>query len=313
MKQKGILAVLILLVAVITSMGASAYPSGSIDFYTYSDEQFVNTSVLSEYYVDDERIDDYFYESFDGEAGEYDFIDGVSTEYAYGLNAKKTNVDSESFDWAGNDRGTGALWFNFTDGTTSPGAAHLPNVYLDNGTFGDDVSTIEFDFLLEDDTEYTSIGGTWFDGRWGINFTADGENDTFFTSTTNPDIEQTFGFAFSSGVWHHLILSYTNNLIDGFELTCFVDNASVVITDGRLDTPTVPFSTIYTWIDTGVVMGRDIVIDNLVFYNGSFNSTEIGLALSGSYLDAQLNDLLAVVITMAMLGMVIGLIKKFTA
>ena len=307
------LVALMLLVTLATLGGSvSGYPTSETNFYFYEDEKFVNETVLATYYRSDDRTTNYFFESFDGSGGTYDIIDGVSDPSRTGKNwgAKKTNVDSESFDWGENTEPTGAMWFNFTDGGTADSSGSA--IWFGNGTLDVDVRSFELDFLLEDDTEAVSICSTgWVLRLFCVNFTADDGNATVHTGVTTPEKGGSFNRSFDSGKWHHMIFSVVNDLVNGFEMTIFIDNASVVIEDSKQSGlgADIGFQ-LYPLTWTGAAIGRDIVIDNLVVYNGSFNSSEISSALSGTSMSLTLQGILPVMVTLAVVGMIIGIVKK---
>jgi hypothetical protein len=297
-----------LLMVVVTGAG-NTVADVSYHYSTLEGEYLVNETVLYDYYgpQGDSRVDDYMLEDFDDST--YEFIDGISATKANGMYHHITTTTGEYL-------GEGALYINSTDSasTFNPSSVARPFIYIDNSTLTDSVWAWEFDFMLEQDTEPMSmefgIGG----GFLYLNLSATTTTITSYYTGLTPDQGSTHYYNVSNGVWNHAIISIVDNIIDGFEMTVFINNASAIFNDNKQSlTTTSGLSTIgfyATTATTGNDRGRDLIFDNLVMYNGSFNSTEILRALTLTYTETLISSMIPLIITVSVFGMIIAVVGK---
>lgn len=288
------MALVIVMTAICGPGSVQATPTMTTTYDT--PDLYVNETAIADYYSDDSRTDDYMHETFDScitediescmdhGVGEYDgYMAG--TNY---VGVKSTQASGEFF-------GTSAIWFNASDGETYTSSAGDAYVFLDNSTKTDSVGTIEVDILIEQDTEEFELG--FYFGSY-IVYLNQTDADEFSTNTsisqtfTAPDTGVDLQFNLSKGTWHHVIISVVDNLIDGFELTVFVDNVSVVFSDNKLGIGNPDFKTVGITLDNGDSIGTDVLMDNLVMYNGSFNYSELYDAVAGTHLNQSIESLM---------------------
>lgn len=302
----------VMLLVTVTALGGTVIGTATEEytFGSYDREDFVNSSVIAEYYGTDDRTDDYMLETFNDCSGNdcsaYDIIDGI-TDPALGgqqTGVAFTSSPSESF-------GGSAVFINTSDGETA-GAADTAVLYLSNSTLDDEVFTLEFDFMLDnDDEDFVFMIEILSEWALVFNHTADGANDTIHTALTTPDIGSSLGFELAEGVWHHLILSVCNDMVNGLVVTVFISNTTIEFTDSRDSSlTTLENGRMALGPLSGADAGSDFVFDNIAYYNGSFNTSEVTAALSGTYISAQLGSFFQVALTLGIIGMIIGVVKR---
>lgn len=309
--SSGIMGIL-LMIALVTA-GGTVTGTTTVTYQAISLDQMVNETVIYDYYnsAGDSRVDNYMLETFDSCTTDdidscMDHMAGENDPWGNHMGVKTTQTTGEYY-------GTSALWFNATDGETYATGSGDAILYVDNSTKTDNVATVEFDVLFESDTEAIELGfvfGSYFvylnssdgfDYNWSV-------TQTF----TNPDVKQTFAYNISRGEWHHVIISVVDSLIDGFELTFWIGNTSIVFSDSKQGIGNPDFKTVFTALDNGDSLGSDIVIDNVAMYNGSFNYTEIYTALTREYTSAVISSYLPVIIMLSFVGILVAMMRKAT-
>jgi hypothetical protein len=297
---------LLVLSLFIGASGGCVTAETTVTYTTHSRTDFINETVIANSFSGDDRIDDYQHETFDDP---YTYIGGISEGWAYDTNY--TTDETESF-------GGSAIYINVEDGHSfNINNAEYNIVHL-NSTDGD-VQAFELDFMFEDNSYTGYLCTQWFGYEFAgnpatcVNITS--SNTTVFTKLPNPDLGASLGYQLEAGKWHHMIQSVKNNIVDGLEVTIIIDNVSVVMNAPKkagLALDTFKIGWMPGFSGTSVTGGRDIILDNLILYNGSFNDTELIGALSTVHTLAIVGEITGIFLAFIPVMIIVGIIPMMT-
>ncbi len=272
--RKTLFILLFSFVILLSFQSAQASKTKSITYHDYEWSEIPGTRIINEWDPDPDSLIETF-------TNEPDF---VSTNNGDGVYIPSyTHQSSESFDGH-------AFYLNSPDDSDWPSSGF--SFYVENGSRT--AQTVEYDFMFEDESgkglrmgiiDRLGVNPTL---QLYINLSCDGNGAQpydhvylkEYSEAHHSDNEMSLGLNLAPVVWHHLILSFENDIVDGFNYTVVIDNVSVNwrdtdkhdlsgALDGRLLVAPEESQ------DGTDEHGKDFIIDNISAYNSSYSEVDI--------------------------------------